>query len=316
MQRRSFLAAAVTATAALAPAATATPIIDTHIHLFDPRRPQGVPWPPKDDKVRYHPALPDRYVKLTSKHNVIGAIEIECSPWFDDNQWVLDIEAPTPIMVGMIGNLNPADPKFSSQLDTFTKNPLYLGIRYGNLWGSELGQQFDKRGFVPGLKDFATRGLILDVANPTLQLLADVRRASDLVPNLRIMIDHLPGMEVPNTVDAKTKREELLKDLSARKQIYVKGSAVLKKQNGVLNTDSKSYFAKLDELWHHFGEDRMVYGSDWPNSDGLGTYDQVLKVVQDYMATKSQAVAEKYFSKNSLSAYRWKPRTEAQKRLL
>jgi hypothetical protein len=27
------------------------PIIDTHIHLFDPRRRQGVPWPPKDDRI-------------------------------------------------------------------------------------------------------------------------------------------------------------------------------------------------------------------------------------------------------------------------
>jgi len=27
------------------------PIIDTHIHLFDPTRTGGVPWPPKDDAV-------------------------------------------------------------------------------------------------------------------------------------------------------------------------------------------------------------------------------------------------------------------------
>ena len=215
----------------------------------------------------------------------------------------------------MIGNLNPADPKFSSQLDTFTRNPLYLGIRYGNLWGTVLGEQLDKSGFVPGLKNFADRGLILDVANPTLPLLADVRRASDLVPNLRIMIDHLPGMPIPETAADKAKRAELYKDLGARKQIYVKGSAVLRKPNGVLNTDSKSYFAHLDELWSVFGEDRMVYGSDWPNSDGLGTYDQVLKVVQDYMATKPRAVAEKYFWKNSRAAYRWKPRSAEQKKL-
>ncbi len=312
MQRRSFLASAA---AAVAPAAAAIPIIDTHIHLFDTRRPQGVPWPPKTDAVRYKPALPERYVGLTRKHNVVGAVEIECSPWFADNQWVLDIEAPASIMVGMIGNLDPADAKFSSQLDNFTKNPLYLGIRYGNLWGPILGEQFGKKEFVAGLKNFADRGLILDVANPNLPLLEAVRLASDLVPNLRIMIDHLPGMEIPADAVGKAKRAELFKDLGARKQIFVKGSAVLKKPNGVLNTDSKSYFAHLDELWGVFGEDRMVYGSDWPNSDGLGTYDQVLKVVQDFMATKSRAVAEKYFYKNSRAAYRWKPRDAAQKLL-
>ncbi|WP_031497981.1 amidohydrolase family protein [Bryobacter aggregatus] len=312
MQRRSFLAAAA---AGLAPAATPVPIIDTHIHLFDPRRPQGVPWPPKEDRVKYQPALPERYVGLSKKHNVVGAIEVECSPWFDDNQWVLDIEAPAPIMVGMIGNLNPADSKFRSHLDTFTKNPLYLGIRYGNLWGTDLGTELKKPEFVAGLKDFASRKLILDSANPTLQLLADLRRASDLVPNLRMMIDHLPGMEVPDTAEAKSKRLELLKDLSGRRQIYVKGSAVLKKIKGATNTDSKSYYPKLDELWHFFGEDRVVFGSDWPNSDGVGTYDQVIKVVQDYLANKPQLVAEKYFWRNSQAAYAWKPRTQTQRQL-
>ena len=33
-------------------------IIDTHVHFYDPTRPGGVPWPPKDDKVLYRPVLP------------------------------------------------------------------------------------------------------------------------------------------------------------------------------------------------------------------------------------------------------------------
>ncbi|MDA1236901.1 MAG: amidohydrolase, partial [Acidobacteria bacterium] len=43
----------------------AIPIIDTHIHLFDPSRPEGVPWPPSDDPVKYKTALPPRYRELT-----------------------------------------------------------------------------------------------------------------------------------------------------------------------------------------------------------------------------------------------------------
>ena len=49
MQRRDFLAGAAAAalSASIAEAATAVadiPIIDTHVHLFDSRRPQGVPY--------------------------------------------------------------------------------------------------------------------------------------------------------------------------------------------------------------------------------------------------------------------------------
>jgi len=303
MTRRTLLAAAT------APASD-VPILDTHIHLFDPNRPKGIPWPPKDDKVRYKPALPPRYIDLTKNLGVAGAIELECSPWIEDNQWVLDVSAPAPIMVGMIGNLPPGDKSFRSEFNRLRKNPLFLGIRYGNIWGYDIGNELGKPEFIAGLKELAKAGMILDSANPNLKLLTDLRRASDLVPDLRIMIDHLPGMEGLDKADA------VLKDLSARKQIYVKVSAVLKKKNGATITDAAYYKPVLDEMWQRFGEDRVVYGSDWPNSDGLGTYEQVLTVVRNYVSTKPRQIAEKYFYKNSIAAYRWKPRTAAQKKLL
>lgn len=305
MTRRSLLAASI----APALAQSSIPIIDTHIHLFDTERPQGVPWPPKDDKIRYKPALPPRYIELTRNLGVVGAIELECSPWLADNQWVLDVCAPHPVMVGMVGNIPPGDKNFRTELDKYAKNPLYLGIRYGNLWGPDIGNELGKPEFVAGLKDLAGRGMILDSANPNLKLLTDLRRASDLVPNLRIMIDHLPGMADLAQADA------VLRDLSARPQIYVKVSAVLKKKNGVTITDDAAYKPVLDEMWQRFGDDRVVYGSDWPNSDGLGTYEQVLTVVRNYVTKKPRVVAEKYFHKNSLAAYRWKPRTSEQKKL-
>jgi len=63
------------------------PVIDTHIHLFDTTRTWGVPWPAKDDLVLFKPALPPRYIELSAKHGVVGAIAIEASPLKSDNDW-------------------------------------------------------------------------------------------------------------------------------------------------------------------------------------------------------------------------------------
>src|SRR5215472_9870044 len=152
------------------------PIIDTHIHLFDPTRAQGVPWPPKDDVALYKPALPARYRKLTSECNIVGAIEVECSPWLEDNQWVLDVAATDSIIVGMVGDLEPDNPQFPKQLERFHRNPLFLGIRYGNLWGRSLGDQLSKPDFGSGLRALADAGLTLDTANPDPALIASVVR--------------------------------------------------------------------------------------------------------------------------------------------
>src|SRR6202011_2487131 len=102
-------------------AAPAVPlaIIDTHIHLFDTNRPQGVPWPSKDNQVLYQPALTGRYKKLAAPWGIRGAIEVECSPWLEDNQWVLDIAATDTMIVGTVGNLEPGKPEFKKQLDKF-----------------------------------------------------------------------------------------------------------------------------------------------------------------------------------------------------
>jgi len=61
---------------------------------IDPSRPGGVPWPSANNpahKVMYMPSLPSRYRKVVDGLGIVGAIEIECSPLLEDNQWVLDV---------------------------------------------------------------------------------------------------------------------------------------------------------------------------------------------------------------------------------
>jgi L-fuconolactonase len=288
------------------------PIIDTHIHLFDPRRPQGVPWPDKDDAILYRPALPDRYRKITKALGIVGAIEVECSPWLEDNQWILDIAAKDTIIVGTIGNLQPGKRDFRKHLERFHQNPLFRGIRYGNLWGRNLGEQMSSREFISDLEALADAGLELDTANPDPALLSDVVQLTDQIPRLRVVIDHLPQLEPPAESRARSAFQATLRELGKRPQIYVKVSEVLLRVGGKVRDDLNFYRPRLDELWDIFGQDRLMYGSDWPNSDHWGPYPQVLNVVRDYFTSKGAAVAEKFFWKNSSEAYRWVKREASQ----
>jgi predicted TIM-barrel fold metal-dependent hydrolase len=279
-------------------AAAATPIVDTHIHLFDPSRPQGVPWPPKDNAALYKPALPDRYRKLTQPFGITAAIEVEASPWLEDNQWVLDVAAKNPIIVGMVGNLEPGKPDFAKNFERFHRNPLFLGIRYGNLWDRNIRAELGKPAFVEGLKTLAQAGLVLDTANPTPELMEDMVRVTDLVPNLRIVLDHMPQIEAPPA----------LQELAKRPQVFVKISGAVRRVDGKVPEDPAFYKPRIDTLFGMFGEDRVLFGSDWPNSDNYAPYPVVFHIVHAYFTAKGPAVAEKYFWKNSVAAYRWKKR--------
>ncbi len=288
------------------------PIIDTHIHLFDTGRAAGVPWPPKDDPILYKPALPDRYRKIATPLGIVGAIEVEASPWIEDNQWVLDLAARDKIIVGTVGNLEPGDANFAAQLERFHRNPLFLGIRYGNLWNRDIGAELSKPAFREGLKLLAQAGLVLDTANPDPALIANMLRVTDLVPNLRVVMDHLPQLEPPSDAPAHETYIASLRELAKRPQVFVKISEVLRRANGRVPDDLSFYKPRLDELFGIFGEDRLFYGSDWPNSDQWGPYPLVLSLVKEYFAQKGSIVAQKYFWKNSKTAYRWVKREPAQ----
>jgi len=304
LRRRTFLGAMGAAAMAQAPS---FPIVDTHIHLFDPGRPQGVPWPPRDSQI-YKPALPDRFRKLTGALGVTGAIEIECSPWLEDNQWVLDVAAKSPIILGTIGNLEPDAPEFGRQLERFHRNPLFRGIRYGNLWERSLAERIHNPGFVSGLKLLAGAGLVMDTANPDPALVETIVRVTDRVPGLRIVMDHLPQCDPPAAGAARAAYDRNLRELAARPQVYVKLSQVLRRMGGTVPRDLAVYRPRLDELFGLFGENRVLYGSDWPNSDPMAPYDVVLALVREYFQAKGATIAEKYFWKNSQSVYRWTER--------
>ena len=313
MDRRTFLGlAAGLAAIDLSAEGGSMPIIDTHIHLFDPRRPQGVPWPDKNDKILYQPALPDRFRRVTRGLGVVGAIEIECSPWLEDNQWVLDIAARDTMIVGTVGDLEPGKPDFRKHLERFHRNPLFRGIRYGNLWGRNLTEDMSRGEYISDLKALADANLGLDSANPDPALVSALVRLTDKIPDLRLVLDHMPQLNPPAEPEAHKQLQADLRELAARPQAYFKLSAVLRPVDGQVNLDLDFYRERLDELWGIFGEDRVIYGSDWPNSDPKGSYQQGLNVIREYVAGKSAAAAEKFYWKNSIQAYHWIKRAANQ----
>src|ERR1017187_4084155 len=204
-------------------------IIDTHIHLFDPTRPQGVPWPEKDnkdDEVLYRPALPDRYRQITQGLGIVGVVEVECSPWLEDNQWVLDIADKDPMILGTVGDLEPGKPDFRKHLDRFHRNPLFRGIRCGNLWGRNLAKDISSGEYISDIKALADAGLGLDTADQATEMLSAVVRLTDKIPNLRVVLDHLPQTDPPKEPAARKERETYLRELAARPNIFVKLSEI------------------------------------------------------------------------------------------
>jgi len=303
VDRRTFFAGvAATLLSSQAHGAGASKIIDTHVHFYDPMRPQGVPWPPKEQKLLYRPVLPAELRRIVKPLGVTGVIEVEASPLVEDNQWVLDLAEKEPIIVATVGHLEPEAPEFARQLERFHRNHRFRGIRCGNLWNKDLASRVSDEKFIAGLKLLAQANLEMDTANPNPALLAAVVRLTDKIHNLRVVIDHLP-IDPPADATLRAQLQSSYREIAGRPQVYIKVSSVPRRVKGRVIEEANYYRPALDQLWEQFGVDRLLYGSNWPVSNLVAPYEVAFKIVKEYFASRGQEATEKYFWRNAVKAY-------------
>ena len=310
LSRRSFLAGATAAALAIpqtARAALPPQIIDCHTHFYDPSRPGGVPWPGRDDKVLYRTVLPKHFREVAAPLGVTGTVVVEASPLVEDNQWLLDLAKDEPWIVGIVGRLAPGSDEFGMQLARFAKNPLYRGIRVNH---AELKRGLKSERFLSDLARLADADLQLDL-NGGPDLPADVARVAEKCPELRIVINHCANLKI----DGQEPPADWLAGMKAaagHENVWCKVSALVEgasRDGQPAPKDPDFYRPVLDALWTIFGEDRLIYGSNWPVSERFGSYDTVFTIVASYFRGRSKAAAEKFFVTNALAAYKWRKRT-------
>jgi predicted TIM-barrel fold metal-dependent hydrolase len=302
LSRRAFLqqVAAVSVPALTFAASGSVRIIDTHVHFYDPTRPEGVPWPPAGSPI-FRRTLPADYLAAVRKSAVTrGVIKVEASAWLEDNQWVLDLAAREPLIVGVVGRLAPGEVDFARHVKRFAGNPLFRGIR------TALPKQEDDPALLAGLRTLADAGLSLDVnGNATLHPV--IARIATRFPDLRIVLNHLgqPGDPAKGVPEAW---REGIRLLGAQRNVFCKVSAVVeqsKSEYGRAPTELAVYRPILDALWESFGAERLLYGSNWPVCERGAALPVVEALALEYFTPKGAAVVDQVFWKNSQVAYRW-----------
>lgn len=321
LSRREFLVGAA-AIAAVAPwdgahAQSASidniPIIDAHIHLFDGTRPLGAGYMGSPAyRAISKSSLPSMYSPLARRAGIVGAIVVESSPWIDDNLWYLEQCRDNPIMVGVSGNLDPGRADFGQYVAHFHKDPLYCAIRSSRFYSADNGNVVLKPDQVANLKLLAQADLALDTANPSMNLMQANVLLADAIPDLRIIMDHLPSFDA--TPGDQQPYEKVVREMAMRPNVFVKLTEVYHPRltDGVIVKDYEPLRARLEYLFDAFGEDRVIFGTDYPNSYGVATIPEEVELVKRFFSTKRREAAEKYFWKNSARVYKWKKRADDQ----
>jgi predicted TIM-barrel fold metal-dependent hydrolase len=289
------------------------PIIDAHIHLFDGTRPQGPRYLGSPQyRVQTKISLPGLYAPLARPVGIVGAIVVESSARLEDNLWYLEVAQADPIMVGVSGRLDPYQPEFGEHLGQYHKNPLYRAIRASRFYSSTNGKVTLDPVAVENLKLLAQADLAQDTANPSMPLMTANVMLADAIPNLRIIMDHLPRFDP--TPEIQAAYEAVLKEMAARPNIFVKLTEVYHPRidNGQVVGDYIRLRDRLEYFYGMFGEDRVMFGTDYPESYGVATISEEVGLMKKFFSTKTRAQAEKYFWKNAARVYKYVKRADNQ----
>ena len=276
------------------------PVIDTHIHLYDTTRNGGVPWPRPSDQVLYRPVLPEHYDQVTKANGITATVIVEASDRVEDNQWVLDLVAHNPKhYVGIVGNLPVGTPEFAKHLERFAKDKRYVGIRLRS-FPEGVGEFNDA--VWRDLKLLSDKGLTLDVLMANYDL-DDVMLIAKRLPKLKILINHLTGLII-NGGAAEAAWTKKVKAAAKYPNVSCKVSGIFQRSNRSPAPKKVSFYAPIFEVvYEAFGEDRIIYGSNWPVTDRGGEYGEQLAIINEYFSAKGKGVAEKLFWKNAAKFY-------------
>ncbi len=275
-------------------------IVDTHTHFYDPTRPQGVPWPSPAEAWLYRPVLPAHFRALAEPCGVTGTVVVEASAWEEDNQWVLDLAAADPFLLGLIGHLEPGQPGYAATLARFAANPKFLGIRVG---GSTLAALEDPA-VAADLALLAGRGLVLDL----IIGVDDYPRAATLarrLGDLRVVINHLG--HVPIHGGAPDPRWLAgVRLLAAAPGVWMKVSGFVEQSTVLPAPEDPAFYAPtFDSLWDAFGQERLVFGSNWPVCERGASLAVAVGIAAAYFRDRGSAAWQQCMAGNARRVYQW-----------
>ena len=284
-------------------------IIDTHIHLYDTNRSQGVDWPPVTDKVLYRPVLTEHFDEVADRAGIASTVIVEASSRVEDNQWVLDLVRDNPDRyLALVGNLPIGTDEFAGLLDRFSKDSRFVGLRMRDRPG---GDAFFTDAVWRDLGLLAEKGLTLDVLIHNFSI-DEVTEVARRLPKLRIMINHLGGLNITHEPFDATWKQAMEK-AAQHENVYCKVSGIFQRAGVKPTPKEKSFYSPVFKVvFDAFGEDRIVYGSNWPVTGRGGRYSEQLSIIRDFFnalgmqlgdTKRAEQIARKLFHENAIKFY-------------
>ncbi len=272
--------------------------IDSHIHIYDVSR-EGVSWPTPANPTLYRNITPEDFIAAASEFGINRAIAIECASEIENNLWTLENLKEASEICAVTGYVEPCSENFKEVYDQYAAYPKFRGIRIGSWSGYENNALMDKNiGYLEG-----KQANVVDI----LGIWSDIIKMEGIIgnhPGISFVIDHIAGYTIEDK-EVSPDYLSFLHRMSEYKNVYMKVSGLLHRTEvEPIPSDVAFYAPVLDSIYNAFGEDRCIYGSDWPVISVKGSYEINLNIILGYFSQFGTKVLDKVMGRNAASVYK------------
>lgn len=271
--------------------------LDAHQHFWRYDAAQ-YPWIPQGSPL-HRDWLPADLAPLLAAAGLDGCIAVQARQTIEESRWLLALADESPIIAGVVGWVDLRSQRVVEQLAELSRHPKFHGVRHVVQDEPDmnfvLGAEFQR-----GIGSLHHFGLTYDLLVYPRQLPAAIELVKRF-PEQPFVLDHLAKPRIQEQILSPWR--EQIRELAQAPNVMCKVSGMVTEADraGWKAEDFRPY---LDVVAAAFGEDRLIYGSDWPVCLLAGSYGRVFALADTYFAGFSASARAGIFGANAERFYR------------
>lgn len=275
--------------------------IDAHQHFWDIDGPAG-DWLAAEETAAIRRTFgPDDLRPLLARYDINHSILVEVLSSVEETRHFCGIAEETDIVGGVVGWVDLKDPAVGDTVASLRSVPAgrwLVGIRHQVQ--SEYDDWLAQPDVIRGLGILGDADLVYDLLGTSRHLPAAIE-AVRACPETRFVLNHIGN---PPIVDAGLQPwADRVWALGELPNVWCKLSGM------ITNADHRDWTpGQLRPYVEHvievFGEDRVMFGSDWPVCLLAGDYDRVVDALERCIGGLSEGARRKVYGETALDVYR------------
>ena len=270
--------------------------IDSHQHFWK-YNPVRDAWITDEMKAIQRDFLPADLAPLLEKNKIDGCVAIQADQSEEETHFLLSLADENSFIKGVVGWVDLRSASIIDRLTYFSGFEKLKGFRHV--------AQGEPAGFLRG-HEFSNGIRALTAFNFTYDILIYPHQLQDAIwlvnqhPDQQFIVDHIAKPVI---------REKEFHNWSAGMKELTSCSNVSCKLSGMVTEavwdgwTLDDFTPYLDFIMHHFGTDRVMYGSDWPVCLLAATYENQLGILETYLTPFSDSEKHQIMGDNATGFY-------------